>query len=115
LPSVLAFGGVGLGFGVVAEPAEHDGVQRAVGLPVPAAVEPVPLGFAGGSRQWRHPAQHRERGFAVHPVGVVADGEQDLAAVSVPIPATAISCGANSVTMPSSSASEWLISSSSCR
>jgi hypothetical protein len=106
---------VGLGARVAAFPGGGDDVDGPVGLPVPAAVEPVPLGFAGGSRQWRHPAQHRERGFAVHPVGVVADGEQDLAAVSVPIPATAISCGANSVTMPSSSASEWLISSSSCR
>jgi hypothetical protein len=37
-----AFWSVGPGFRVVAEPVEHDGAQRTVGLPVPAAVEPVP-------------------------------------------------------------------------
>jgi hypothetical protein len=76
LPSVLAFGGVGLGFGVVAEPAEHDGVQRAVGLPVPAAVEPVPVGFAGGDRDGAGAAEGCEAGGAGHLVGVVAGGDQ---------------------------------------
>ena len=70
---------IGLGARVAAFPGGGDDVDSPVGLPVPASVEPVPLGFAGGSRQRRHPAQHRERGFAVHPAGVVADGEQYLA------------------------------------
>jgi hypothetical protein len=117
-PSVLfsfLFLDVGLGARVAAFPGGRDDVDGPVGLPVPAPVEPVPLGFAGGSRQRRHPAQHRERGFAVHPVGVVAYGDQDLAGGLGAIPAAAISCGARSVTMCSSRASKWLISASSCR
>jgi len=33
------------------------------GVAVAAVVEAVPVGLAGGGGQWRHAAQHRERGF----------------------------------------------------
>jgi len=41
-----AAGGVGLGFGVAAEPGQGDGVQGPVELAVAAAVEPVAGGLA---------------------------------------------------------------------
>jgi hypothetical protein len=41
-----AAGGVGLGFGVAAEPAEGDGVEGAVELTVAASVESVAGGLA---------------------------------------------------------------------
>jgi hypothetical protein len=76
----LAFGrapgGVVAGGLVPAEPHDHDAGQRGVGLAVPAAVEPVPAGLAGGGLHRRGAAQRGERGLGVQPPGVVAGGDQ---------------------------------------
>jgi len=58
-----ALGGVGLGAGVPAQPAEHDPLERSVGVAVPSPVEPVALGAPGGRGQRGDPAEHGERGL----------------------------------------------------
>src|SRR6266568_2299874 len=68
-----------LGLLVVAQPHQHDPVQRGVGLAVTAAVEPVAGGLAGGRLDRGGAAQHREAGVAAEPAGVVAGGDQQRA------------------------------------
>ena len=70
--------GVGLGGEVVAQPAQHDPVQRTVGGAVAAAVEPVAINAAAAGRQGCDSAQVREGGLAVQPVWVVPGGDQQL-------------------------------------
>jgi hypothetical protein len=54
-------------------------VQGAVGRPVTATVEAVPLGLPRGRRQQGGAAQHREARLAGDPAGTVAGGDQQLA------------------------------------
>jgi hypothetical protein len=52
-------------------------VQSAVGLAVPAAVEPVvAVGLPAAGRDWRDPAESGEGGLVAQPLGVVADGDE---------------------------------------
>jgi hypothetical protein len=53
-------------------------MQGAVGLPVAAAVQPVPVSAAGGHRDRGGPAQPGKRGFRAEPVAVVPGGNQQL-------------------------------------
>src|SRR5580692_6675709 len=71
-----AAGGVFLGGFVVAEADDDDAVEGGVGLAVPAAVEAVTDGFAGGGRDGRGPAEHGEGGFGVETFGVVAGSDE---------------------------------------
>ena len=65
----------------------HDPVQCRVGLPVPAAIEPEPTaGFARSGRDWADPAELGEGGFGTDPIGVVADGDQQLSGGVEPHP-----------------------------
>ncbi len=48
-------------FFVVFQAGDDDAVEGGVALPVPAAVEPVPVGLAGGRGDRGGPAQVRER------------------------------------------------------
>src|SRR5664280_93919 len=82
----LAFGEpalhVGLGRLVVAESGDHGPMQGGIGLPVAAAVEPVPGGLARGGRDRVGAAQRGETGLAVDAVRVVPGcGEQGGGAV----------------------------------
>ena len=54
---------VGLGLGIRRQPGDHDGPQGAVGLSIPAAVEPVAGDLARGSLERRDPAQVGPGGF----------------------------------------------------
>ncbi len=58
-----ASGGVGAGLGVVAEPAEDNGVECLVELPVAVAVEAVSGDEPGGRLDGGDPGKVRERGF----------------------------------------------------
>ncbi len=69
---------VELGARVVAEAAHRDPVERTVGVAVASAVEAVPVGLAGRGGDRRDTAEVSERGRAVDPVGVVADGGEQL-------------------------------------
>src|SRR5438093_182948 len=74
-----AFGGVGAGAWVVAEAADGDHVEGAVGLAVAAEVEAVPgrasrAGFDRGGA-----AELGEGGLATEPVDVLAGGDEQLA------------------------------------
>jgi hypothetical protein len=42
---------------VATHPDQDDPPQRVVGDPVPASVQPMPVGLAGGGRKRRYPAQ----------------------------------------------------------
>src|SRR6266511_2995978 len=68
-----------LGCWVVAQPHQHDAIQRGVGLAVTAPVEPVAGRLAGGRLDRGGAAQHREAGIAAKPAGVVAGGDQQRA------------------------------------
>src|ERR1700729_1514844 len=61
---------VGLGGRVAAHPVDGDDVQGPVELAVAEAVEPVPVGAAGGDGHGRGAGQHREGGFAADPACV---------------------------------------------
>src|SRR5664280_2734035 len=82
----LAFGEpalhVGLGRLVVAQSGDHGPMQGGIGLPVAAAVEPVPGGLARGGRDRVGAAQRGETGLAVDAVRFVPGcGEQGGGAV----------------------------------
>lgn len=55
----------------------HDAPQRHVGLAVAATVESVPILFAGGALQRRHPAECGEGGLAAESLGVVAGSDHE--------------------------------------
>ena len=100
---------------VAAFPGGGDDVDRPVGLSVSAPVQPMPRGFPRGSRQRRYSAQHRERGFAVHPTRIVTEVINNCPAVSTPMPNVVINWGAASATKPPSSLSSAVTSSFNCR
>ena len=52
-----------LGPDVMTKPDQDDAIEGRIGLAVAAAVEPVPVGLAGGSRYRAHSAQGCEGGF----------------------------------------------------
>jgi hypothetical protein len=90
-------GGVVAGGLVVAQPHDHDAVQRGVGLAVAAAVEPVPAGLAGGGLHRGGAAQRDERGLAAQPLGAVAGGDQECGGAVGPTPSRPLlpsACGA---------------------
>src|SRR5664279_3154363 len=102
----LAFGEpalhVGLGRLVVAQSGDHGPMQGGIGLPVAAAVEPVPGGLARGGRDRVGAAQRGETGLAVDAVRVVPGcGEQGGGAVRA-TPVRARSAGATAVVSSSS-------------
>jgi hypothetical protein len=84
-------GDVCAGAFVAAHTGEHDAPERMVGVAVPAAVEPMADGLAGGCFDGGDTAQVRERGFVAQPVRVVARGDQKIAAVSISTPSSATS------------------------
>ena len=61
---------------MVAQPHQHDPVERGVGLSVSTTIEAMADGLAQGRLDRRSPAQHREGGLGVQAVGVVASGDQ---------------------------------------
>ena len=81
-PSASAARDVFAGAFIAAHAGEHDPPQGMVGLAVPAAVEPVPVGLARRRVDRGDAAEVRERGFGCEPVRVVAGGdEQDRGGV----------------------------------
>jgi len=78
----LAFGGaagdVVLGGLMAAHADQGDAPQGAVGLAVAAAVQPVPVGAAGGDGYRGGSAEPGEGGFRAQPVRVVPGGDQEL-------------------------------------
>src|SRR5206468_661284 len=64
------------GAGVAAGAGQSDTVQSGVGAAVAAAVEPAAPGFPGGCFDRADAAEGGEGCFAVQPVGVVADGDE---------------------------------------
>jgi len=71
--------GVGLGAWAVAETADGDHVERAVGLSVAAGVEAVAGGAAGACLDGCGAADLGEGGFAAEPLDVLAGGDEELA------------------------------------
>src|SRR5215831_16049575 len=68
---------VGQGLGVAPHPGHGDLVQGSVELTVTEAVEPVPVGAAGGHGNWRGAGQHGEGCLVADPPGV-GPRQQDL-------------------------------------
>ena len=66
------------GAGVPAQAAEYDAVERGVGLPVAAAVEPVPGCLAGAGGDRGDAAEHGERGFGGESAVVLSGADQQL-------------------------------------
>ena len=62
-----AAGGVVAASLVVAKPDDGGDVEGAVAGAVPAAVQPVPVGLAGGCGDWRDTAEVGEGGFGAEP------------------------------------------------
>lgn len=62
---------------VPSEANHDDAPQRHVGVPVAAAVEPVPVLFARGAVQRRHPTERGEGCFAAKSLGVVARSDHE--------------------------------------
>jgi hypothetical protein len=60
-------------------------VQGALGLAVAAAVESVPLCHSRGRGQGGNAAEHRERGFGLHPLGVVTGRHEELSGDFEPV------------------------------
>ena len=58
------------------EPDQNDPMKGCVGVPVPAAVQPVSRGLAGGCLDPRDPGELRERGLRAQTLGVVPGREQ---------------------------------------
>jgi hypothetical protein len=61
---------------MVSEPDQDDPMEGRVRVPVPAAVQPVPRGLAGGRLNRRDPGQLGERGLRAQAPGVVPGREQ---------------------------------------
>src|SRR6266508_3105236 len=74
-----SFGGVGAGVLAVAEPADGNHVQGAVGLAVAAVVEAVAGGATGAGGDRCGAADLREGGLAFEAVDVMAGGDEQLA------------------------------------
>jgi hypothetical protein len=66
----------------VAEAADGDHVEGAVGLTVAAVVESVPRGSAGAGLDRGGGAELREGGFAVQALDVLAGGDEQLRAAA---------------------------------
>src|SRR5438093_7458260 len=83
LAAVEAFGfaslGVGAGAGVVAEAADGDHVECAVGLAVAAVVEAVAAGAAAAGLDRGGGAELGEGRFAAEALDVLAGGDEQLA------------------------------------
>src|SRR5712692_1513257 len=75
----FAFGCVGAGAWAVAQAADGDHVEGAVGLAVAAVVEPVAVFAAGAGLDRGGGAELGEGGFASEPLDVLAGGEEQLA------------------------------------
>src|SRR6266542_5746292 len=73
--------GVGAGASAVAEAADGDQVERAVGLAVAAAAEPVSARASGGGRDWAGAAETREGAVVRESLDVLASGDDELAGV----------------------------------
>jgi hypothetical protein len=69
---------VGAGRGVGGEPGAGDHAQGAVGLAVAATGEPMPFRLAAGCRDRCDPAEGGKGRLGADPVGVVADGDEQL-------------------------------------
>ena len=101
---------VGAGSRAGSQPDDHDPPQRAVGLAVAAAVEPVPAGgLAGRGRDRGGTAQMRPRAFTAQPPGMMPAATSSSAAVSGPTPCKPSRPGARAVTSgPISSSSRFV-------
>ena len=89
-----AAGGVVAGELVPAQPHQHDPVQRGVGLPVAAPVEPVPDGLARGRLDGQAPHSAAKAASLVRRVGLSPAATSKAAALSGPTPSSARSLGA---------------------
>src|SRR3954451_9933897 len=82
----LAFGGaafgVGLGLEAVAQAADGDHVQGAVGVAVAAVVQPVAVGAPRVSGDRAGATKRGERAVAAEPLDVLSGGDEQLARVS---------------------------------
>ena len=104
-----------LGAVVAAFPGGGDDVQSPVGLPIPARLSRCRWVLPEEAGSGATPHNIAKAGSLCTRSGLSPAVSRNWPAVSVPIPVTAISCGARSVTKPSSKVSESLISSASCR
>src|SRR3712207_7121051 len=71
-PDVVDGGPVG------AHAHDDDAVEGGIGLPVPAAVQPVPAGHAAGCRDRAGAAELGQGGFGMDPLRTVADENEHL-------------------------------------
>jgi hypothetical protein len=99
---------------VPAQSDEHDPVEGGVGLPVAAAVEPMPDGLAGGRLDWAGTAQRREGGVAGEAGGVVTGGDQQGSGAVGADAEPGAELGAWRVVRVSSCSVSWPISVSRC-
>jgi hypothetical protein len=63
---------------VDAHPRDDDAVERCIGLPVAAAVQPVTIGSPARRRDWTGLAEFSERAFRMNALGIVAREEQEF-------------------------------------
>jgi hypothetical protein len=94
----LAFGcsalGVGARAGAVAQAADGDQVQRAVGVAVAAVVETVAGGLARGRRDRAGPAERGERALTAQALDVLPGADEQLSGVAGRDARAARSCAA---------------------
>ena len=65
------------GTAVIKKPDDNDAIERGVGLSMATAVEPMPVGFAGGSRYGIDPAQGGEGSLGMETLGVTPSSYEE--------------------------------------
>ena len=62
---------------VIKKPDDNDAIERGVGLSMATAVEPMPVGLAGGSRYGIDPAQGGEGSLGMETLGVTPSSYEE--------------------------------------
>lgn len=69
----LTFADIGERWRMVTHPDDRDAIQRGIGLPTAAVVEPEAVGFAARRRYRTEAAELGDRGFGTDPARIVGD------------------------------------------
>ena len=62
----------------MAESDDNDAIESRIGLTIPASVEPMAVGLAGGSRYGTYTAQRGERGLGLEAFRVTPGSDQEV-------------------------------------
>ena len=67
-----------VGPAIMAESDDNDAIESRIGLTIPASVEPMAVGLAGGSRYGTYTAQRGERGLGLEAFRVTPGSDQEV-------------------------------------